>query len=49
MWKLENINQYLKKCYVAFHQHVKHVHLQSLIFNQADNAIIEMGNSEDFR
>ena len=34
--------------YGAFQQHVKHAHLQSLIFNQADNGVIEMKNPEYF-
>ena len=35
--------------YGAFHQHVKCAHVQSLIFNQADNAVIEMKNPKHFR
>ena len=35
--------------YGVFHQHVKCAHLQSLVFNEADNSVIEMRNSEHFR
>ena len=34
--------------YGAFHQHVKRAHLQSLIFDQTDKAVIEMTNLEHF-
>ena len=32
----------------AFHQHVKRAHLQSLIFNEGDKAVIEIKNPEYF-
>ena len=34
--------------YGAFHQHVKRAHLQSLIFDQTDKAVIEMKHLEHF-
>ena len=34
--------------YGAFHQYVKRAHLQSLIFDQTDKAVIEMTNLEHF-
>ena len=34
--------------YGAFQRHVKRAHPQSLIFNQADKAVIEMKNPEHF-
>ena len=35
--------------YGALQQHVKHSHLQSLIFNEADKAVFEMTNPDHFR
>ena len=34
--------------YGAFRQHVRHAHLQSLIFNETNGAVIEMKNPEHF-
>ena len=35
--------------YWQFHQHVKRAHLQSLIFNQGNKAVIEMKNLEHWK
>ena len=46
--KQKSLFEKMAPTYGVFHQHVKRALLQSLIFNQADNAIIEMKNLELF-
>ena len=47
--KQKSVFEKMPAKYGVFHQHVKCAHLQSLIFNEADNSVIEMRNSEHFR
>ena len=46
--KQKKSSEKMPATYGAFHQHIKRAHLQSLIFNQADKAVIEMKNLEHF-
>ena len=46
--KQKSVFEKIPPAYRTFHQHVKRAHLQSLIFNQADNAITEIKNPEHF-
>ena len=45
----KSVFEKLPPTYEAFHQHVNRAHLQSLIFNKADKAVIEMKKSKTFR
>ena len=45
----KSVFEKLPPTYEAFHQHVNRAHLQSLIFNKADKAVIEMKKSRTFR
>ena len=44
----KSIFERMPPTYGAFHQQVKPAHLQSLIFNKVDKAVIEMKNPECF-
>ena len=46
--KQKSVFEKIPPTYGAIQQHVKQAHLQSQIFNQANNAIIEMKNSKHF-
>ena len=46
--KQKPVFEKISPAYRTFHQHVKRAHLQSLIFNHADNAITEIKNPEHF-